>query len=453
MALPYAVLTSLDIDWPAVETLSESAEPFGDDPVGVTPMSEVGLNAAATTVVDEPVGLRPRVASRRRARARLSESARQELLWITVIYLAARGLLLLVAYLNGTFGHHNFLGELSNWDGMWYRSVANLGYPDHVSYAQTNLGFFPLFPLAIFALKEPMQLIFDHNDIWCSVVAGAFISAVGGLVATIFVHRLAEGWWDRATARRATILFVVFPGSVVFSMVYSEGLLLPLAAACIWALERRRWVLAGILAGFGTAVQPVGLVLVPVCLFSALLEWRRWGWSIRPARRAFLAPLLSLTGVGAFMAFLWAWTGNPMATYIAQHHGWSETTTPLSLWNMAVKLSHEVDFHHFNEPTINLNLVVGLIGGVVLLIWLILVYFSRREISPEAILWTLAIAFLAYTSSNVPPLPRMLITAFPALMVVGRYVQGRWFRIIVWGNGVLLAGLSMLTFYGFTLRP
>jgi hypothetical protein len=436
-----------------VETLPEPAEPGGADSVAVAGISELELNAAATTVVEEPLRLRLRVASRRRARARLSESARQELLWITVIYLAARGLLLLVAYLNGTFGHHNFLGEFANWDGMWYRAIANHGYPDYVSYAQTNLGFFPLFPLAIFALKEPMQLVFNHDAIWCATVAGAVISGIGGWTASVMVHRLAEGWWDRETARRATILFVVFPGSVVFSMVYSEGLLLPLAAGCIYALERRRWALAGILAGFGTAVQPVGLVLAPVCLFSALLEWRRWGWSLRAARRAFLAPILSITGVGAFMAFLWAWTGSPFATYIAQHHGWSETTTPLSLYNMAEKLADQISFSHFNEPTINLNLVVGLIGGVVLLVWLVLVYRSRREISPEAILWTLAIAFLAYTSSNVPPLPRMLITAFPALMVVGRYVRGRWFRIIVWGNGVLLAGLSMLTFYGYTLRP
>lgn len=437
-----------------METLPEPAEPGGADSVAVAGISELELNAAAAAaVVDEPLPLGVRVASRRRARTRLSEASRQELLWITVIYLAARGLLLLVAYLNGTFGHHNFLHELANWDGLWYRSLANNGYPTHVSYAQTNLGFFPLFPLAIYAVEQPLLLITSHNAVWCSTVAGALVSGVGGWVATVMVHRLAEGWWDRETARRATILFVVFPGSVVFTMVYSEGLLLPLAVGCIYALERRRWVLAGILAGFGTAVQPVGLVLAPVCLFSALLEWRRWGWSLRPARRAFLAPLLSLTGVGAFMGFLWAWTGNPMATYIAQHHGWSETTTPLSLYRMAEKLADEISFSHFNEPTINLNLLIGLIGGVVLLIWLVLVYRSRREISPEAILWTLAIAFLAFTSSNVPPLPRMLITAFPALMAVGRYVRGRWFAVILWGNGILLAGLSMLTFYGFTLRP
>jgi Gpi18-like mannosyltransferase len=414
-------------------------------------ISELELRANAATVVEEPV--RVRVAPRRRPRTRLSEAARRELLWITVMYLASRGLLLLVAYLNGVFGHHNFLHELANWDGLWYRSLANHGYPQHVSFAQTNLGFFPLFSLSMFVVEQPLLLITGHNAIWCATVAGVLISGVGGLIATVMVHRLAEGWWDRDTARRATILFIVFPGSVVFSMVYSEGLLLPLAAGCIYALERRRWVLAGILAGLGTAVQPVGLVLVPVCLFAALREWQRWGWSLRPARRAFAAPILSLTGVGAFMAFLWAWTGNPLATYIAQHHGWSETTTPLSLWRMAEKLAHEIDFNHFNQPTINLNLIIGLIGGVTLALWLGLVYLSRREISPEAILWTLAIAFLAYTSSNVPPLPRMLITAFPALMAVARYARGRWFRVIVWGNGILLAGLSLLTFYGFTLRP
>ena len=47
----------------------------------------------------------------------------------------------------------------------------------------------------------------------------------------------------------------------------------------------------------------------------------------------------------------------------------------------------------------------------------------------------------------------MLITAFPAIMVVGRYATGRWFRSLVWANGILLVVLSVLTFYGTTLRP
>ena len=96
------------------------------------------------------------------------------------------------------------------------------------------------------------------------------ISTIGGAIATYLVYRLATDWWDRKTGFRAAVLFAVFPGSVVFSMVYSEGLLLPLAAGCLLALGHRRWLVAGILAGFATAVQPVAIVLVAACAAAAL---------------------------------------------------------------------------------------------------------------------------------------------------------------------------------------
>jgi hypothetical protein len=46
-----------------------------------------------------------------------------------------------------------------------------------------------------------------------------------------------------------------------------------------------------------------------------------------------------------------------------------------------------------------------------------------------------------------------LITAFPAVIVVARYVRGRAFTVLLCVNGVALAGLSALTFVGTTLRP
>jgi len=432
-----------------VETASEPTDPVRTDGLALPGFDELELSAttAGTAVVE-----RPRARTFDRVSTRLSAAARQELLWIAVIYLAARVLLLLAAFLQASFGHVPFQNELANWDGFWYRELANKGYPTHVSYAQTTLGFFPLFPLSIWPVEHVVLLFAPNHLILSATIAGAIISGAGGLVATILVHRLTEGWWGRETARRATILFVLFPGSVVFSMVYSEGLLIPLAAGCIYALERRRWLLAGLLAGLGTAVQPVGLALVPVCLVAALLELRRRGWS-RDGLRSFVAPALSVTGMGGFMLFLWIWTGNPFANYIAQHHGWSEKTSVLSLVHLTTKLAGQVSFNHFNQPTINLNYVVGLIGAVILTMLLVLVWFCRRELSAPAIVWTLAIAFLAYTSSEVPPNPRMLLTAFPALVTVARYANGRWFRVIAWTNGVLLVGLSLLTFYGLTLRP
>ena len=84
---------------------------------------------------------------------------------------------------------------------------------------------------------------------------------------------------------------------------------------------------------------------------------------------------------------------------------------------------------------------------------LVLMYFQRRNIPPAALVWTGGVSFLALTSEYVPPNPRMLITAFPALMAVARYAEGRTWRLILWINGVLLVVLSVLTFYGTTLRP
>jgi len=414
-----------------VETIPDRVEP-SPDPAGIARFDE------------------PRPARRLATR---STFKLEDLRWVVLVYLATRFLLLVVALVDGAVRHHNLTHELANWDGLWYRELANKGYPAHADHGQTTLGFFPLYPIVIWLVAHSFGWLTTHGSIWSITVAGVVVSGCGGLVAAILVYRLATGWWGKQSARRATALFCLFPGSVVFSMVYAEGLLIPLAAGCIYALERRRWVLAGVLAGLATAVQPDALVLVPVCAVSALLELRRSGWRDRGARRSLLAPLLSLTGVSAVALFLWAWAGTPFATFQAQHRYWGEKTDALALWHLGKRLAREISFTHFNHPTINLNLVVGLLGAVVLVVMLGFLFRARRQVSVEAIVWTLGIAFLAVTSEFTPPNPRLLFTAFPALLAVGHYVKGRAFSVLLWANGALLVGLSFLTFVGITLRP
>lgn len=369
------------------------------------------------------------------------------------IYLGSRALLLLVALVNGALRHHSFSHELAQWDGLWYREVADHGYPNHVVHIQSTLGFFPLYPALIWLVSHVFVVPIAHYQILSATVAGVLVSSIGGLVATILVGRLAAGWWGEQAARRAILIFCLFPGSVIFSMVYAEGLMLPLAAGCLLALQRRRWVLAGVLAGLATATEPEALVLVLVCAVSALRELRRRGLGDRLALRSLLAPAFSLTGAAAFAGFLWIWTGTPFASLIAQRDGWGEKTDVLALANLAKSLADEMSLHHFNHPTINLNLVVGLGGAIVLIVMLVLVVRNRREMSIEAIVWTLGISWLAMTSEYTPPMPRLIITAFPAVMVLARYVRGRAFTALLWVNGVLLIGLSALTFVGTTLRP
>ena len=427
-----------------MESAPESIEPFPDQ---LTIASSDALTPGAGLAVERvrPLGLA-------RARDRLVATT-SELRWVLYLYLGTRVLLIGLAIVEGAVRHHSITHELANWDGLWYRELANKGYPDHPSFLQTPLGFFPLYSMVIWVVGHSFAWTNTHGIIWAISIGGVAVSMVGGLIATVLVYRLAESWWDAQSARRAAALFCVFPGSVVFSMVYSEGIMIPLIAGCLLALQRKRWVLAGVLAGLSTATEPAALAIVPVCVVSAGLELRRRGWRLRDARRVLLAPLLSLTGIGAFALFLWAWTGTPFATYEAQHHGWSEKTDFLAMLHLTTKLASQISFTHFDEPAINLNLVAGLVGGLLLAGIFVLMWDARKRISIEAIVWTLCVGFLALTSKFTPPNPRMLIVAFPALMLLAHYVRGRGFTVLMWTNGVLLVVMSWLTFVGVTLRP
>lgn len=360
-------------------------------------------------------------------------------------YVGALAVLFAVVLANDALRHHSLASQLVNWDGRWYWWIAAHGYPHHLLHHQTRLGFMPLYPLCMWAISQ----IFG-----CSLIAaGVILSATGGLIAALLVQRLASGWWGESAGRRAVLLFCLFPGAVVFSMVYGEGILLPLAAGCILALERRRWLLAGVLAAVATAVEPDALALVLVCAVSAILEIRRRGSQDREARRSLLAPLLAPVGAVAYAGFLWAWTGTPFATYITQHAGWREKTDPLALLHLIEALVSQISFTHFDHPTINLNLVIGVAGAIVLVAGLALLLSNPRQISPEAMTWTLAISFLALTSEYVWPNPRMLITAFPVVLVFAQRLRGKPYVALLAGNAAALAGLSALTYVGVTLRP
>ena len=362
-----------------------------------------------------------------------------------IVYVGALALLFCVALLNGAIRHHSIGSQLVNWDGHWYYWVAASGYPHHVMHMQTRLGFMPLYPLCMWIVSQVLG---------CSLVAaGVIVSAIGGFITALLVQRLATGWWGEAAGRRAIVMFCLFPGAVVFSMVYSEGILLPMAAGCILALERRRWLLAGALAGVATAIEPDALALVVVCAVSAIIQIRRLGLRNREARRSLLAPLLAPAGAVAFAGFLWAWTGTPFATYTTQHYGWSEKTDPLALLHLIEALVSQINFNHFNHPTINLNLVIGLLGAMVLIAGLAMLLSNPRQISPEALTWTIAISFLALTSEYVWPNPRLLITAFPAMLVFARRLQGKHYTALIASNVLLLIALSAITYVGVTLRP
>ncbi|HZO77514.1 MAG TPA: mannosyltransferase family protein [Solirubrobacteraceae bacterium] len=362
-----------------------------------------------------------------------------------VVYVATRVLLVGVGAAVAALEHHSLHSAIGHWDGVWYARLALHGYPTHPVHGPSTLGFLPLFPALIWIL---MQL-----GIQSPVLAGALISGVGGLVATILVQRLATGWWGEAAGRRAAVLFCLFPGSVVFSMAYSEGLLIPLAAGCILALERRRWLLAGALAGLATATGADALALTVVCAISAAVMVHRHGPLDRETLRSVLAPLLSLIGIAAFAIFLWQWTGTPLASLRAQRTGWHERLDPLALLHQGQLFASQVAHLQSSHLTVDLSPLAALVGAVVLIWGLVLLLRRPRLVSFQAVTWAALVGALAVFSEHVGPNARVLITAFPVVVVFAYRLRGSAYGWLLGANATLLVIMSALTFTGHSLTP
>ena len=370
------------------------------------------------------------------------------------VYAISRALYLLIAVADLLIRHGTLAGEVANWDGKWYLKTVTSGYPETVLHMQTTLGFLPAYPGTMWIVGQPFHAV-GLNYHTSYILAGVIVSLLTGAVATVLIARLAERWWGVAAGRRAILFFCLFPGSIVFSMIYTEGLLLALLAGAILAVERRRWLTAGILAGIATAVGPVAVAIVPAFAVVALLEIRRHGWQDREARRALLAPVLAPVGGVGFGAFLWIWTGSPFASYTTQGSkwGWQESTTPTAIPRQASALFRQITHFTFHHPGVNLNFVSGLFGTVFLFYALWRLWHWRSAVSLVALVWTLGVAVLTLTSANTPPNPRMLICAFPAVLVVGAEAQGRRQKRLLWFTLAVTVGMSLGSFVGTGLRP
>ena len=363
--------------------------------------------------------------------------------WPAAVYAASRLLLLLVSAVLALAGHQPFTREPFRFDARWYLLLAEHGYPTVPLHAKSTLGFFPLYPMVLrtvgWMLVLPVPL------------AALVTSIIGGLVAAVLVQRLATAWWGERTARRVTLIFCLFPGAVVFSMAYSECLTIPLALGCLLALRSRRWVLAGLTAGLATAVEPVAVVLIVVCLAAAVRELRAAGWRDRAALRSLIAPLLAPLGIGALAVFLWAWTGTPFAVYLAQHYGWHQQNQPLALAGLPVARRILSDHAHLLTHFLTWNILDGVIGALFLAFSIRELVRYRRELTSGALLLTAGIAAVTIWSILTPPNARMLLIAFPAVMIWGRRLSGRSFAVFAGLETVLLIFTSALTFSGHML--
>jgi hypothetical protein len=222
------------------------------------------------------------------------------------------------------------------WDGSWYRSIAEHGYPTHVPIVngvvqQNALAFYPLFPLLARLGMEATGLGFPAV---ASTLALLFGLGAAILMAGIFAERMPRR--GGALALAAVAVWAAFPSAVSLQLAYTESLAMLLLCGFLWAVLRREWWAAGLVAVAMGLTRPIAVPLGLVLIVALWLRWRhRRRHPIETGEIGSAAMGLVGCAVGsvAWPAMTWATTGSRTA-YTETMAAWrpSHVLVPFRPW-------------------------------------------------------------------------------------------------------------------------
>lgn len=300
-----------------------------------------------------------------------------------------------------------------HWDGIYYRSIALLGYEYTPNDGKEHsIAFFPLYPLLIRALMA-FGVPF--------VIAGILINNLAFLAALYVLYIWTKEFHDRNTARWATAVMAWCPLSLFCTVVYTEGLFLFFSTAALRAFDRHNYGWTAIWGALATATRSTGMTLIPAFL---LVAWRE-----RRPVAAYAAALATGIGLLLFSGYLAIHFGDPLA-FVHIQHEWRRVSTG---WPALVK-----DFVTFGKDWI-LNLYrFGLIFGGGYLLW-----HFRRELNRSAVLYGFLSMAMIIASRITMSTHRHLYGIVSISLVIGMFLA----RHARWGYALMLVfGGSLVIF-------
>lgn len=314
------------------------------------------------------------------------------------------------------------LASLTSWDAVYYLGIANDGYqvgPVNGPYPETV--FFPLYPALTAAVAAPLG-----GDL---PLGGVLVANVFGLVGLVGAYALARRRLSRNAALLAATFVALGPGSVAFSMAYSDSLFLALACGTFLASARggnRGRAAAAILALLAGLTRLQGAFLfVPMLWLFWQQDRGKPGWS-------WLATLGGPIGLAAYGLWIGGLTGDPLGPILAQG-AWDFGAVPEAVadpWVVAV---------------------AAVIYGATVVLALRLLWDRRRARTDPSGVWWGAVNLVALVvARRVASLPRYLapVTQLAEQLASGAYSQ-RTVRLILAGS---VAAYSVLAVLHFALK-
>ncbi|MFG2575539.1 hypothetical protein [Streptomyces sp. NPDC048481] len=332
----------------------------------------------------------------------------------------------------------------ARWDAIWYSRVAGRGYGYEIRLpngdVHADLAFFPLLPWLERLLHAVTPV--SYAD------AGFVVALLASLAAAWGIFAVADHVYGPRAGVCAVLVWAVLPVGIVQSMAYSESLFTALAAWSLYAVLTGRWVTAGALASLSGLTRPVGLAVVAAvwaACAASLLRDRAVGRessiagtrSTAPASGApapvhapgpsaeapagreatastprcaprALAMLLAPLGAAGYVLWVGHRTGRGPLGYLDVQAGWRNG------FDGGLAFARFIAGKFTSVPGALAGL--GLIAGVVLLLWLFAVCVRQGQPLPLLVYGGTVLALALCASSYFGSKPRLLLPAFPLLL-------------------------------------
>ena len=329
-----------------------------------------------------------------------------------------------------------YWAAMTNWDGQWYRIIAEHGYPQDLprdyfddTVKMNPWAFFPVFPLVAGAIMKVTGLPF--------IYVGPALSLVVGFFAMHLLFKLV----DQAVGRFEAIVVVVatsfYIASPVFSASYTESMALLVIVAILLLLRARQYLWVVPLLLVLSLTRNVVIAMVPVIIAHAVVRWRKADEGEHPVRlRVGLGAMAAYAGL---LTFLW-----PTIASVATGVDGAYEKTMLA-WRVQTKLKLYMWWNLLYNYYGIWGQVLGVLGAAAFT-WFMLSRHSWRW-GPEIWGWAGAYpAYLLLVTSTTPSRLRYALLAFPFALIIAWFIQlGPWRRWRWWiVLGIALVGAGQM---------
>ncbi|MCX6543391.1 MAG: mannosyltransferase family protein [Acidobacteria bacterium] len=380
-------------------------------------------------------------------------------------FVASRGAVLLAGYLavvaigypidreRPRLASNEAVNVMAKWDAEWYLGIASEGYQwDGTLRHQMRFAFFPGYPMASRAVGWAV------GDV---ATGAALVSLASFFGALVYLFRLAREELGAEQAETALLLLAFSPFAVFYSAIYTESLYLLATVGAFYHFRRSEWAKSsawGLVAGL---TRPNGFLLTAILLTSAALsafkarrasralgaapapparlELQPRAWA--PPAAGVLAALMPLAGMGAYSAFAYSLTGDPL-TWLRLHEMWGRGKT--GVWDLLV--THYDWVTQFGLQGYVTSMPIDFINTVAALLALAAVWPVARKLGVVYGVFILVNVAAPLSSGTTLSLARLTSTLFPVFLWLATLIPAKhrssWIAAFA-----VLQGFSAVMFY------